>query len=223
MEDGMIDFEALKQAVIDGDREKAIALTQEAIDKGVPPKEVFEKGLIPGMDVVGQLMQAGEYFIPEVLFSARTMQACAELMRPLIVQTAAADPLGVVVACTVQGDLHDIGKNLVCMMLEGAGFKIVDLGPNTPAEKVVEAVKEHDADIVAMSAMLTTTMLNMRHVITALVNAGLRDRVKVLVGGAPLDAKFAEEIGADAYCDDAASAAETARQMMASRQRPLRA
>ncbi|HEY8476765.1 MAG TPA: corrinoid protein [Chloroflexota bacterium] len=213
----MVDFEALKQAVIEGDKETALAITQQAIDEGISPKEVFDKGLIPGMDVVGQLMQAGEYFIPEVLFSARTMQACGDLLRPLIVKTGEAKPIGLAVACTVHGDLHDIGKNLVCMMLEGAGFKIVDLGPNTPADKVVEAVKEHNADLVLMSAMLTTTMLYMRQVVKALEAAGLRDKVKIMVGGAPLDGKFAQEIGADAYCDDAATAAEVARNFMLAR------
>ncbi|MBI3979165.1 MAG: corrinoid protein [Chloroflexi bacterium] len=211
----MVDLDALKQAIIDGEEEQALAITQQAIDRGVPPQEVFDRALIPGMETVGKLMQAGEYFIPEVLFSARTMQACGNLLRPIIVKSGGAKPTGVAVACTVKGDLHDIGKNLVCMMLEGAGFRIVDLGRDCPAEQVAAAVKEHDADLVLLSALLTTTMLNMGQVMASLKEKGLRDRVKVIVGGAPVNARFAEKIGADAYRSDAAAAAEVAKEFVA--------
>jgi methylmalonyl-CoA mutase cobalamin-binding domain/chain len=159
-------------------------------------------------------MQAQEYFIPEVLLAARTMQACAGVLRPLVVEDPAQQPLGKAVACTVSGDLHDVGKNLVCLMLEGAGFSIVDLGNNCPPERVVAAVREHAPEVVALSAMLTTTMLNMRPVIDALEAAGLRDRVFVMVGGAPLDAGFAREIGADFYGADAPGAAARARRLV---------
>lgn len=208
----MIDWALLKQQVIDGEQDAAIGLTRAAIEAGCTPDAIFKTALFPAMDEVGRRMQKQEYFIPEVLLAARTMQACAELLRPLIVTDPSHRPMGTVVACTVSGDLHDVGKNLVCLMLEGAGFSIVDLGNNCPPERVVAAVREHAPDIVALSAMLTTTMLNMRRVVEALEAAGLRDRVFVMVGGAPLDAGFAREIRADFYSDDAPGAAVRARQ-----------
>ncbi len=213
----MIDLGQLRQQVIQGNKEPAVALTREAVAAGWAPDVIFKEALFPAMDTVGQYMQAQEYFIPEVLLSARAMQACGNVLRPLIVKHQSMQPVGKAVACTVAGDLHDIGKNLVSMMLEGAGFTIVDLGNNCPPEKVVAAVREHQPDVVAMSAMLTTTMLNMRGVIEALKAAGLRDRVHVMVGGAPLDAKFAKEIGADYYSDDAVTASSHARQHMQAR------
>jgi methylmalonyl-CoA mutase cobalamin-binding domain/chain len=210
----VIDWTLLKQQVIDGEQDAAIALTRAAIGAGCTPDAVFKTALFPAMDEVGRRMQRQEYFIPEVLLAARTMQACAELLRPLIVTDPSVRPMGKVVACTVSGDLHDVGKNLVCLMLEGAGFNIVDLGNNCPPERVVAAVHEHAPDIVALSAMLTTTMLNMRKVVEAIEAAGLRDRVFVMVGGAPLDAGFAREIRADFYSDDAPGAAMRARQLV---------
>ncbi|HWC05125.1 MAG TPA: corrinoid protein [Methylomirabilota bacterium] len=210
----MIDLAQLRQHVIDGEQDEAVALTRGAMDAGCPPDAIFKRALFPAMDEVGRRMQRQEYFIPEVLLAARTMQACAELLRPLIVTDPALRPVGKVVACTVSGDLHDVGKNLVCLMLEGAGFSIVDLGNNCPPEQVVAAVREHAPDIVALSAMLTTTMLNMRRVVEALEAAGLRDRVFVMVGGAPLDAGYAREIHADFYSDDAPGAAARARQLV---------
>jgi 5-methyltetrahydrofolate--homocysteine methyltransferase len=210
----VIDLGELKQQVIEGNREPAVALTRKAVEAGYGPDVIFTQALFPAMDTVGQYMQAQAYFIPEVLLSARAMQACGNVLRPLIVQDQSLKPVGKAVACTVAGDLHDIGKNLVCMMLEGAGFTIVDLGNNCPPEKVVVAVREHRPEVVAMSAMLTTTMLNMRGVIEALKAAGLRDGVHVMVGGAPLDARFAKEIGADYYGDDAATASTHARMQM---------
>jgi methylmalonyl-CoA mutase cobalamin-binding domain/chain len=211
----VIDLALLKQAIIDGEQDAAIDLTRAAVGAGCTPDAIFKNGLFPAMDEVGRRMQAQEYFIPEVLLAARTMQACAELLRPLIVGTPDVRPAGTVVACTVSGDLHDVGKNLVCLMLEGAGFNIVDLGNNCPPERVVAAVREHAPDIVALSAMLTTTMLSMRKVIEALAAAGLRDRVFVMVGGAPLDADFAREIGADFYSGDAPGASARARRLVA--------
>jgi methylmalonyl-CoA mutase cobalamin-binding domain/chain len=210
----VIDLTALRQSVIDGEQEEAIELTRAAIDAGCAPGAVLKAALFPAMDEVGRRMQTQEYFIPEVLLAARTMQACAGLLRPLIVKDPTLRPIGTAVACTVSGDLHDVGKNLVCLMLEGAGFSIIDLGNNCPPERIVAAVHEHAPDIVALSAMLTTTMLNMRQVIDALEAAGLRDRVFVMVGGAPLDADFAREIGADFYSDDAPGASARARQLV---------
>jgi 5-methyltetrahydrofolate--homocysteine methyltransferase len=199
----VIDLAELKQKVIDGEQEAAMELTERAIAAGCAPDSVFKEALFPAMEEVGRRMQAQVFFIPEVLMSARTMQACAGVLRPLIVTNPVMRPVGKAVACTVSGDLHDIGKNLVCLMLEGAGFQIIDLGNNCAPDKVVAAVREHRPDVVALSAMLTTTMLNMRHVVDALKAAGLRDRVHVMVGGAPVDAKFAKEIDADFYAEDA--------------------
>ena len=213
-EGDVTDLAELKQRVIEGEQELAVALTQAAIAAGCSADTVFQQALFPAMDVVGQRMQAQEFFIPEVLLAARAMQACAALLRPLIVRDLTVKPIGTVVACTVSGDLHDIGKNLVCLMLEGAGFTIVDLGNNCPPEKVVEAVRRHAPNILVLSAMLTTTMLNMRAVIDALTAAGLRHRVHVMVGGAPVDARFAREIGADSYSDDAPGASTEARKHM---------
>jgi 5-methyltetrahydrofolate--homocysteine methyltransferase len=205
------DLSQLKQHVIDGDEEAAVALTREAIAAGSPPEVIFKEALFLAMDEVGRRMQCQEYFLPEVLLSARTMQACAALVRPLIVKDPAA-PVGKAVVCTVAGDLHDIGKNLVCLMLEGAGFTVVDLGHDCSPERLVEAVKEHQPQVVGLSAMLTTTMLNMKRILQALTAAGLRDRVHIMVGGAPVDAKFAREIGADFYGSDAPAGSTHARE-----------
>jgi 5-methyltetrahydrofolate--homocysteine methyltransferase len=205
------DLSQLKQHVIDGDEEAAVALTREAIATGCAPEVIFKDALFLAMDEVGRRMQCQEYFLPEVLLSARTMQACAALVRPLIVKDQAA-PVGKAVVCTVAGDLHDIGKNLVCLMLEGAGFTVVDLGHDCSPERLVAAVKEHQPRVVGLSAMLTTTMLNMKRILQALSEAGLRDRVHIMVGGAPVDAKFAREIGADFYGQDAPAGSTHARE-----------
>lgn len=207
-------LEELKQRVIDGETAAATTLTEAALAAGSSPDAILTEALYPAMGIVGQRMQVHEYFLPDVLLAARAMQACAALLQPLLVKNHALKPIGTAVACTVAGDLHDIGKNLVSIMLQGAGFAVVDLGNNCPAEKVVEAVRQHEPDVVAMSAMLTTTMLNMKGVIDALQAAGLRDRVHVMVGGAPLDATFAREIGADFYGDDAPTASAHARRRM---------
>ena len=207
----MTDLSQLKQHVIDGDEEAAVALTREAIAAGCAPEVIFKDALFLAMDEVGRRMQCQEYFLPEVLLSARTMQACAALVRPLIVKDQAG-PVGKAVVCTVAGDLHDIGKNLVCLMLEGAGFTVVDLGHDCSPERLVAAVKEHQPRVVGLSAMLTTTMLNMKRILQALSEAGLRDRVHIMVGGAPVDAKFAREIGADFYGQDAPAGSTHARE-----------
>ncbi len=208
----MADLEALTQAVIVGDLAGARQLTQQAVDEGVDPLVVFRQALVPGMDVVGKKMKAQEYYIPEVLLSARAMKGATEILRPLLAADPNAQPTGRVVAGTVSGDLHDIGKNLVCMMLEGAGFEVTDLGTNVSPDKFVAAAREKKADFVALSALLTTTMVRMSDVVKALETAGMRGQVKVMVGGAPVTQRFATEIGADGYAPDAAGAADLAKE-----------
>ena len=204
----MADLQALSQAVIVGDLESSRRLTRQALDEGVDPLRISREALVPGMDVVGKKMKAQEYYIPEVLLSARAMKGAAEILRPLIAGNPDAQPTGRVVIGTVAGDLHDIGKNLVGMMLEGAGFEVIDLGTNVSADKFVAAVKEKKANIVALSALLTTTMVRMSDVVKALENAGIRKEIKIMVGGAPVTQRFADEIGADGYSPDAAGAAD---------------
>ncbi|MHB9090839.1 MAG: cobalamin-dependent protein, partial [Chloroflexota bacterium] len=179
----MADLEALKQAVILGDLESSVKLTREAIDAGVDPVMIFRGALVPGMDVVGRKMKAEEYFLLEVLMAARAMKGAAEVLRPLLADSPTSQTVGRVVLGTVEGDLHDIGKNLVGMMLEGAGLEVIDLGTNVPPSKFVDAVREKKADMVAVSALLTTTMLRMHEVVKAFETAGLRRQVKIMIGG----------------------------------------
>ena len=186
------------------------ALVQEELNAGVAAKEILTEGLIKGMGVIGEKFKNNEVFVPEVLIAARAMNAALAILRPALAE-AGVEPYGTAVICTVKGDLHDIGKNLVKMMIEGVGIRVIDLGVDCSAEKVVEAVKEHDAKVVCLSSLLTTTMLYQKEVIDALKAAGIRDKVKVMVGGAPVTQAFADAIGADAYTPDAASAAEKAR------------
>ena len=208
------ELQALAEAIINGKRNDAVELTKKLIDAGVPAKRILDEGLISGMSVVGEKFKSGEYFVPEVLVAARAMKAAMELLRPLLA-TSDVEPIGTVVIGTVRGDLHDIGKNLVAMMLEGAGFRVIDLGVDVPAEKFVEAAKEHNADIVGMSALLTTTMTYMPEVIKALEAEGIRNRVKVIVGGAPVTQEWADQIGADGYAPDAASAVDKCKELLA--------
>jgi 5-methyltetrahydrofolate--homocysteine methyltransferase len=182
---------------------------------GVDPKELIDQGMIPAMAEVGQRFEDEVYFVPELLLSARAMKGALELLRPHLAESG-SQPVGCVVLGTVQGDLHDIGKNLVAAMLEGAGFEVFDLGTDVSPQQFVNAVKEHDASLVGLSALLTVTMPSMKNTIDALSEAGLRDRVKVLVGGAPLSKDYAEEIRADAYADNASAAVRVARQLVAS-------
>ncbi len=203
----------LKQAIIDGNEAVALAMTQALLSTGASAREVLDSALLPGMDVVGQRMRDGECFIPEVLLSARVMQACLDLLRP---QMAAGEQagMGTVVIGTVEGDLHDIGKNLVSMLLQGAGFTVVNLGTGVSSADFVAAVREHDASLVGMSALLTTTLPRMAETIAALKDAGLREQVKVMVGGAPVTAAFADEIGADGYGANAGMAVERAKELV---------
>jgi 5-methyltetrahydrofolate--homocysteine methyltransferase len=204
----------LQQAVIAGDAGTATALTQALIASGAAPREILDEALLPGMEVVGQRMRDAEIFIPEVLLSARVMQACLDLLRPHMAAGEGAG-MGTVVIGTVEGDLHDIGKNLVGMLLQGAGFEVVNLGTGVTAAAFVAAVREHGAQIVGMSALLTTTLPHMAETIAALKEAGLRESVKVMVGGAPVTAAWAEEIGADGYGANAGMAVEKAKGLVA--------
>ena len=207
-------LEDLKASVIEMEVERAIELTQKALDEGLGAEEILNKALVPAMDVVGEQYERGEKYVPEMLLSAHAMKGAMGLLRPLLVESG-VEMKGRVVIGTVEGDLHDIGQNLVGMMLEGAGFEVYNLGAEVPAEEFVRGAKEHEADLVGMSALLTTTMLHMPEVIDALREAGLRARVKVMIGGAPVTQEFAGEIGADGYAPDAASAVKLAERLAA--------
>jgi corrinoid protein of di/trimethylamine methyltransferase len=203
----------MSELLISGGIDEIKQLTQQALDGGAEAKEVLEGGLLPGMDVVGQRFKACEMFIPEVLRSAKTMQASMEILRPLLSEVDAAGA-GMVIVGTVEGDLHDIGKNLVGMMLEGAGFRVVDLGTDVKPSDFVEAAKEHKPNIVGLSALLTTTMPKMGETVNALKEAGIRDQIKVMAGGAPVTQDFVDEIGADAYGSNATAAVEKAKSLV---------
>jgi len=203
--------EEIYNNVINGNAEAVQALTSQAIAKAFSADELLKQALIPAMAEVGQRFERHEFYVPEMLIAARAMKHGVEILRPLLVE-AGTKPVGTVVMGTVAGDLHDIGKNLVTMMLEGTGFQVVDLGVDVSADAFVQAVREHSPQIIGMSALLTTTMLAMRTTIEALKEAGLRDQVVVMVGGAPLTESFADEIGADLYAPDASAAARKAKQ-----------
>ena len=199
----------LRQSVIEGDRDRTQELMQQALAANVPAEGILKQGLIRAMSEVGRLFESNEFFVPEMLIAARAMKTGLELLRPHLV-AAHVQPVGKVIIGTVQGDLHDIGKNLVGMMLEGAGFEVIDLGVDVAPEKYVQAAQEHRPDLVACSALLTTTMLHMKDVGASLQAAGLRYQVRLMVGGAPITEDYAREIGADLYAPDAASAAARA-------------
>jgi len=202
-------LEELQKAIIDGARETAVSKVQAALDAGLDAATILNEGMVSAMAEVGHLFEIGEYFVPEMLVSARAMQAGLNVLRPALVQ-AEVKAAGKVVIGTVKGDLHDIGKNLVAMMLEGASFEIIDLGTDVAPEKFVAAVQEHHPQLVGLSALLTTTMPYMAATIDALKAAGLRDKVKIMVGGAPVTDAFAREIGADGSAPDASQAAKLA-------------
>lgn len=197
----------LQEAVIEGNKRGAVQLTETLLDEAVEPKTILDGGLVPGMEEVGELFREGEYFVPELLVAARAMQASMDLLRPQLVDSE-IKPIGTIVLGTVYGDIHDIGKNLAGMMLEGAGLKVIDIGTNANAENFVNAVRDSNAQLVGISTLLTTTMGYAKEVIDALAAADLRRQVKVIVGGAPVTEAWAEEIGADAAALDAASGAE---------------
>jgi 5-methyltetrahydrofolate--homocysteine methyltransferase len=208
-------FEEMQQAIIDGKAPVVKQLTEKALSEGIKPADIFPQVIVPAMNEVGRRMRDCQFFIPEVLIAARASRAATDILRPLLVGDEAARSAGTVVCCTVKGDLHDIGKNIVAMMLESAGFRILDLGVDVSPEKIVGAVREHTPDLVAMSALLTTTMVNMKAVIEALNAAGLRDQVKIMVGGAPVTESWARSIGADGYGKDAPAAVDLARSLTA--------
>jgi corrinoid protein of di/trimethylamine methyltransferase len=214
MEFPMSDLEQLKEALIAGDWKTAAASTRAAIAAGVAPLTIVTGHLMPAMDEVGRRFECEEYFVPEMLLSARAMKASMEIVRPLLVASG-AQPVGRVVIGTVKGDLHDIGKNLVAAMLEGGGFEVIDLGADVAPELFVEAVAGRNAQLVALSALLTVTMGWMKTTIDAIQAAGLRERVKIMVGGAPVTRQYAEKIGADGYSDSAGSAVALARKLVA--------
>jgi 5-methyltetrahydrofolate--homocysteine methyltransferase len=205
-------LKALYTAVMEGQRDIAGESVEKALADGVDPGEVLDT-MIHAMEEVGQLFEEGEYFVPEMLIAARAMKTGMDILKPQLVD-ADIQPAGKIVAGTVKGDLHDIGKNLVCMMLEGAGFTVVDLGADVAPEAFVSAVNEHHPDFIAMSALLTTTMPNMQTTIEALKAAGVRDKVKVLIGGAPITDAYAEKIGADGYAPDASRAVKLAKALV---------
>ena len=207
-------FEKMTSALISGKEAEVKALTAEALDKGISAKEILDNGLLAGMDVVGKRFKAGDMFIPEVLLCARCMHGAMDILKPLLSE-ADSKGAGKVVIGTVEGDLHDIGKNLVAMMMQGSGFKVIDLGVNLKPQAFVDAVKEHKPDIIGMSALLTTTMPKMEETIKALKEAGLRDQVKIMAGGAPVTQDFVDKIGADAYGANAASASDKAKALLA--------
>ena len=208
----MADLKALADAVINGDQNTALEITKAAIEEGVAAKDVLDNGLIAGMDTVGALFKKSEIYIPEVLIAARAMKMAMEVLEPELVK-AGVKPVGKLLIGTVQGDLHDIGKNLVAMMLKGAGFQVIDLGVDVGPEKFVEQVKAANAQLVGISALLTTTMPGMEKTIKALKNAGIP--VKVMIGGAPVTQDYADKIGADGYAPDAASAVDLAKSLVA--------
>ena len=210
----MADLKGLAQAIISGNAPQARELTQAAIGENMNPKQILDDGLVAGMSEVGRRFKANEFYVPEVLIAARAMKGSMALLRPLLAE-AGAEPAGRVAIGTVRGDLHDIGKNLVSMMMEGAGFELTDLGVDVAPEKFVDTIKSNRVDVIAMSALLTTTMPAMKDTIEALQAAGVRDKVKIMIGGAPVTQSYADEIGADGYAPDAASAVDTAKELIA--------
>lgn len=207
-------LQKIASSLYDGEDQEVAELVQEALDQGIAPGEILQGGLVAGMDEVGRDFKAGDLFVPEVLIAARAMHAGMNVLRPLLADSDMVTA-GKCVIGTVKGDLHDIGKNLVKMMLDGAGFETIDLGTDAGPETFVEAVREHQPQLMGMSALLTTTMVQMKATIEALEEAGLRESVKIMVGGAPVTDVFAREIGADAYAADAASAVDVARGLVA--------
>ncbi len=208
----MADYTELYNAILAGNAKKAEEVTKTAIAAKVDPSELVQKYMIPAMDEVGKRFECNEYFVPELLIAARAMKISLELLTPLL-SAAGAEPVGRVVIGTVQGDLHDIGKNLVASMLEGGGFQVIDLGVDVAPERFVEVAKEKDGTIVALSALLTTTMTMMKNVVQALEKANIRQKTKVMIGGAPITQQYADEIGADGYSDNANAAVALARKL----------
>ncbi len=213
MEVQMVDKEMFYSALSQGKMDEAKRLTQEALDRGESAEVILKDGLLQAMDRIGVKFKSGEIYIPEVLIAARAMHAGMAILKPILSKSTGTMAVKVIIG-TVKGDLHDIGKNLVVMMLEGGGFDVVDLGIDVPADKFVEAIRTHQPQVVGLSALLTTTMREMKTTIEVIEKAGLRNQVKMIVGGAPLTEKFAREIGADGYAPDAASAVDVVRSLL---------
>ena len=209
----MADLQAIAENLIKGQAPKVVELVTQALDEGIPVRDILHEGLIAGMNVVGNKFKNNEFYVPEVLIAARAMKQGMALIQPRLVSEK-IEPLGKVSIGTVKGDLHDIGKNLVAMMLEGAGFQIIDLGIDVSPEKFIESVKEQGAQIICMSALLTTTMPSMQTTVEAIKEAGLSDSVRVMIGGAPVTQAYADQIGANGYAPDAASASDKARELV---------
>jgi len=209
----MRDLQPLHDAVIAGDAKTTRAITEQALQEGIDPLTLVNEHMVPAMDEVGRRFECNEYFVPELLLSARAMKSALEIIRPLLVARG-TEPLARVVIGTVKGDLHDIGKNLVAAMFEGGGFEVIDLGVNVSPERFIETVRDKNVQIIAMSALLTTTMPAMKSTVDALKQAGVRDKVKVLIGGAPITQKYADEIGADGFSDNAVGAVALAKKAM---------
>jgi 5-methyltetrahydrofolate--homocysteine methyltransferase len=209
----MVELKELQEAVFLGDISKVKEIIQKALQENIDPKEILEQGLIKGMEIVGIKFKNNDIFLPEVLLASQAMYGGMELLQPILIKSG-VKAVGKVIIGTTKGDLHDIGKNLVAMMLKGGGFEVVDLGIDVSPEKFLKATQEYQPDIVGMSALLTTTMMGMKEVITILKKKGLRDKVKVMIGGAPITQEFADEIGADGYAPDVASAVEKAKEFL---------
>jgi len=210
----MADLKQIAESLIQGKGPKVKELAQKAVDGGEDVQKILNEGLLAGMSVVGDKFKKNEFYVPEVLIAARAMRAGMEVLRPLLAEKNIKGQ-GTVVLGTVKGDLHDIGKNLVGMMLEGVGFEIVDLGIDIAPEKFIQVAKEKNADIIGLSALLTTTMLAMKDVIEALTSQGLRKKIKIIIGGAPVTQEYGDEIGADGYAPDAASAVDKTKELLA--------
>jgi 5-methyltetrahydrofolate--homocysteine methyltransferase len=206
-------LDKIKQAVLAGEMEGIVELTNQALAQGIGAREILDQALTPAMDIVGEEYERGDRYVPEMLISAETMKGSVTVLKPLLVE-AGVKACGKVVIGTVEGDLHDIGKDLVAMMLEGAGFEVVNVGVEVTAEEFLKAAKKHEPNIIGMSALLTTTMIHMPEIIEGLKQAGLRDSIKVIIGGAPVTQAYADKIGADGYAPDAASATKLAKSLV---------
>jgi 5-methyltetrahydrofolate--homocysteine methyltransferase len=211
----MVDLADLSQVIQEGDSDKVVELVQKALEDKIEPMEIVNKGLLPPMDVIGEKFEREEIFLPELVISAQAMKVGMDILRPILTK-AGQKPRAKIVIGTVEGDMHDIGKNLVGMILQGAGFEVIDLGTDVQSKKFIHALKENDVPLLGLSALLTTTMIEMKTVIDDLVKEGMREKVKVIIGGAPTSQEFASEIGADGYAPDAISAKDKINELLES-------
>lgn len=210
-------LEQLKSAIIEGNRIEAVSSIKKAIEEGIPANKIIQEGLVSGIQVVGELFGKGEYYLPELLISGKTMQAALEVIEPVMAKSGESFHVGNFLIGTVRGDLHDIGKNIVIMMLRGNGWQVTDLGVDVTPEKICDAIREGDYDIFGMSALLTVTLPAAAEAVEAIKNAGLRDKIKIMIGGAPVTREFCDKIGADEYAQDAWEAVTKAQKLIAKR------